>query len=276
MNVSVIIPTYNRERTIKRSLESVITQTMYPYEIIVVDDGSTDGTVEIVEQIDGVKLLKQNHRGAQAARNLGVLNARGDYIAFLDSDDEWVPQMLEQAVEALSKHEGRCVTYSDCYIDNGRNKRIWRLPECGNNSYNNLLLHAGPMFQSMVIKRELFIRVGLLDENVVAFQEWDAAIQFAKEVEFIHIKTPLFKYYVCNDDSISKNLDKAVEGYEYILRKHAKEIKRVHGFWGLEKHYKELTKMAFKAQNRRFFIFMYYLVYIKILIAIKNMRVKRI
>lgn len=280
MNVSVIIPTYNREKTIERCLASVMAQTVPPFEIIVIDDGSTDRTITIVEQINWVKLLKQNHRGAQAARNLGILNARGDYIAFLDSDDEWLPQTLEQMTKKISNCEGSYVIYGDCYCvykDNIKctdKSKLWKLPEHTKDSYSSLLLQSGPMFQSMLAKRELFIKVGLLDESVEAMQEWDAAICLAKEAQFLHIKKPLFKYYLCCDDSISKDLHKTMRGYEYIVKKHAVEIIRIHGRHGLNKHYKALIKLSFKGKDKRLFLFIFELLYMNISIMCNKLQEK--
>lgn len=94
--VSVVIPTYNREKTIKRCIKSVLKQTHPVNEIIVVDDGSSDQTLQILQTEYGkqVTIIKQSHKGAQAARNAGIIAARGEYIAFLDSDDEWAEEKI--------------------------------------------------------------------------------------------------------------------------------------------------------------------------------------
>lgn len=264
MNVSVVIPTYNREKTIKRCIDSVINQTVSPLEIIVVDDGSTDSTISIVEEIVSdinIIIIKQGHKGAQAARNLGILNAKGDYIAFLDSDDEWLPQMLEEETKQLSQYRNNCIVYSDCYIYSNNKKRLWRLPECGSNAYSSLLMHPGPMFQSMLGKKELFLKIGLLDENVAAYQEWDTAIQLAKEAKFVHIKKPLFNYYFFHEgETLSKDLDKGVKGYGYIIRKYRKEIVRIHGTKGLKVCYENLFHLNYKNMRVILFIPEYILV----------------
>ncbi len=100
--VSVIIPTYNRKETLLRALRSVLHQTRPPEEIIVVDDGSTDGTGAVVQQeFPSVRYLRQENRGISAARNRGIREASGEWVAFLDSDDEWLPRKLERQLEAL-------------------------------------------------------------------------------------------------------------------------------------------------------------------------------
>ena len=90
MNISVVIPTYNRKELLKRSIDSVINQTIKPSEIIIVDDGSNDGTEAMVKKkYDSLKLIQQKNKGASAARNSGIKASSGEWICFLDSDDEW-------------------------------------------------------------------------------------------------------------------------------------------------------------------------------------------
>ena len=103
MKISVVIPAYNAAAWIRRAVNSVLSQTRPADEIIVVDDGSTDGTGDIVRMYDGrVRLLQQANAGAAAARNTGILAATGDWIAFLDADDEWLPQKLQRQTEYLN------------------------------------------------------------------------------------------------------------------------------------------------------------------------------
>ena len=100
-NISVVIPTYNRRQTIGRSIDSVLNQTLFPSEIIVVDDGSTDGTSDYIQSnFPSIKLLSQPNKGVSAARNMGIKSADANWIALLDSDDEWFSQKLEKQVLA--------------------------------------------------------------------------------------------------------------------------------------------------------------------------------
>lgn len=100
--VSVVIPVYNRADTIKRAVESVLEQTYKNVEIIIIDDGSTDGTIDQLKELEqmesSIRVFKQDHKGANAARNLGIEKARGGFIAFQDSDDEWLPSKLEKQI----------------------------------------------------------------------------------------------------------------------------------------------------------------------------------
>lgn len=274
IQVSVVVPAYNREKTIKRCIDSIVTQTVPPMEILVVDDGSTDGTVHMLESMDCacLKIIKQNHKGAQAARNLGILNANGEYIAFLDSDDEWLPDMLEREIAYLVKEKGDCVIYGDCYTCRHGKKTLWNLPGRTGNLYDYLLIHPGPMFQSLLAKKELFLRIGLLDENVVAYQEWDTAIQLAREAKFIHMRRPLFNFYQHDGERISYNMDANIRGYSYIVKKYQKEIMERHGIKGINLHYSLLVRECVKYKNRQIgnMIFRWIAIYTKYLLQLSK------
>ena len=117
MTVSVLIPTYNRQAHVVRAVDSVLAQTAPVDEIIVIDDGSTDGTSEAIRRQYGprVRVLQQENQGVSAARNYGIREARGEWIAFLDSDDFWLPTKIERQVEALTALGGG---FGLCFTDN--------------------------------------------------------------------------------------------------------------------------------------------------------------
>src|SRR3989338_2429905 len=106
-SVSVVIPTYNRAVRVKNAIDSVLSQTAADYEIVVVDDGSTDGTADIIHSTYGSKviLIEQENKGVSAARNTGVRAARGDLIAFLDNDDRWMPEKLQTQLPLMADPE---------------------------------------------------------------------------------------------------------------------------------------------------------------------------
>ena len=120
--ISVIIPTYNREKFLPATIDSVLRQTYSDYEIIVVDDGSTDGTQEVIEKLYGGKLkyIYKNNGGPASARNVGLKNASGNYIAFLDSDDLWFPEKLETQIRFMEKNHSQItlVYHKNLKIDN--------------------------------------------------------------------------------------------------------------------------------------------------------------
>ena len=116
MNISVIIPSYNREEFLKRSIASVINQTIQPFEIIVVDDGSVDGTELMIKRnYNHVKFIKQKNKGVSAARNIGIRVSTGEWICFLDSDDEWKKDKLEKQIIAMKSNP--CLLYTSDAAD---------------------------------------------------------------------------------------------------------------------------------------------------------------
>lgn len=130
MRVSVVIPLYNKAPYIGRCLRSVFAQTCRDFEIIVVDDGSTDGGERILDTIDkpGLRVFRQANGGPGAARNRGLHEARGDYVAFLDADDEWLPEYLASSVRALDDAPN-AATVSTSYLEEPRGRRVetlWR------------------------------------------------------------------------------------------------------------------------------------------------------
>ncbi len=258
VKISVVIPAYNREKYIERCVGSIMEQTMPPFEIIAVDDGSTDRTVEVLENIkcEYLKIIRQKHKGAQAARNLGILNANGEYIAFLDSDDEWLPQMLERNIEYILKEKKECALYTNCYRCKNNRKVFWDLPGETGNLYNFLLLRQGPMFQGLFVPKKVLAKIGLLDESVVSYQEWETSIRLAKEVKFIHIKEPLFLYHLHSNETISKDWKKVVRGYAYVVKKHRQDIIRKHGYEGLRVHYKFLVQECKLHKDNLLFFFL--------------------
>lgn len=121
-SVTVVIPTYNRRSLLCRALDSVLNQTASPSEVIVVDDGSSDGTRDLIQKTySSVSLIEQENQGVSQARNRGIKEASGEWIAFLDSDDEWLPQKLEIAFEALNQNPDYLICHSgEIWIRKGK------------------------------------------------------------------------------------------------------------------------------------------------------------
>ena len=130
MKISVIIPTYNRKKYIKRAIDSVIRQSYKPFEIIVIDDGSTDGTYELIKKSyssSQISLEKQINNGVSSARNKGVKLANGDWIAFLDSDDEWFKDKLELVFREVinMSSDYNCIIHNEIYV----NKKLLQIEQ---------------------------------------------------------------------------------------------------------------------------------------------------
>ena len=248
MNVSVVVPAYNREKTIGRCLDSILSQVLSPREIVVVDDGSDDRTVEIVEKYrdnyKNVKLVLQNRGGAQRARNRGIKEASSEWIAFLDSDDEWCPEYLKRINQEIIKSSNdRIVICTSCYRDSGDGREVWHLPGASGNVHSILLVHPWPMFQGMVVKKRELEKIGYLDENCPAFQEWETNLRLSKECEYIFIDEPLFVYYVNQSIStISGTWGNDYKGRKYIVHKYKQEIIDTCGYRVLSKHYRAMSE----------------------------------
>ncbi|GBE36037.1 UDP-Glc:alpha-D-GlcNAc-diphosphoundecaprenol beta-1,3-glucosyltransferase WfgD [bacterium BMS3Bbin07] len=233
--VSVIVPTYNRAHLLGRALQSILKQTYRDFEVIVVDDGSTDNTAEIVRNFSAMDIRyirHENNKGEAAARNTGVLAAKGEFIAFLDSDDEWLPEKLEKQMVVFQYHFLRVgVVYSNmCEIERNGKRRIWRsptfMPEDGQ-FYRRALNYQvyGIGIGSSVVRKACFEKVGLFDERLSYYVDFDFFIRVSKEFCFYHIKEPLMHYYV-TDDSFRWVTSAHIGSREVILEKYFDDIKR--------------------------------------------------
>lgn len=227
--VSVVIPTYNRAHVLPRALESLFRQTYKPHEIIVVDDGSTDDTCRLMAEISqkhsNIRYVRLEKGGAQVARNRGIRQATGDWITFLDSDDEYLPEKIEQQFSAALSM-GIPVIHCECFlydIRTGERKLRGTAPLTGT-CYAFALSGNSPTFPGIFAHRACFERIGYLDERVAAYQEWETAIRLASLFSFHYIPQPLFVYYVNSGDAISKNTQRAADGWAYIIEKHSVDI----------------------------------------------------
>lgn len=180
--VSVVIPSYNRANCIERAIDSVFQQKVENLEVILIDDGSTDNTREIIQNKygDKVRYFYQENQGISGARNTGIKNARGDYIAFLDSDDYWCPDKLEKQMSLAEEHPEYGLLASCCASirtdgsfreSNRRGKSGWVLKDLFQANFIRT--------SSAVIRRDCFNRVGLFDEKLKESEEYDLWLRVA-------------------------------------------------------------------------------------------------
>lgn len=242
--VSIVIPAYNRANKISAALRSVQAQTYPNWEAIVVDDGSTDKTCDVVLEMAGhderIRLVRhQQNRKAQAARNTGIRSAKGKWIAFLDSDDEYLPESIQDRL-TLAEREHAPVVHSECYIlKPGKERQLYKIRPLSGNIYKEVLEKEGPMFQALFVKKEALEQIGLLDEKIRAYQEWDTAIRLAKNNKFAFCPDATFIYDYRCEDSMSRNSTLNARGYEQIFKKHFFAIWRHLGMRGLAYHFKK-------------------------------------
>jgi glycosyltransferase involved in cell wall biosynthesis len=254
--VSVIIPAYNRSNSIARAIESVQFQTYAKWEVIVIDDGSSDNTSKIVqgmaEKDSRIRLIRHStNRGAQAARNTGIKSARGAWISFLDSDDEWLPHSLQVRLDKANEC-GASVVHSGGYIImDGQGLEPYRVSQPSGRVYSALLANENPMFPTLLVKKEAFERIGYLDEKVVSFQEWDTCIRLARYFNFGFVPEPTFIYDFRTQNAISKNNLRVAVGYKYVVSKHFFNILAFAGPKALSNHYAIISDWYEKAGNYR-------------------------
>lgn len=187
--VSVIIPAYNSERTIAATVESVLRQTLTDFEIIVVDDGSTDRTLQQLEVITDSRLtvFSQENSGVSASRNRGIAKASGQYIAFLDADDLWLPEKLADQVQALAADPAAAVAYSwvdyvdesDQFLRSGMHSKI------SGDVYERIVL--GSFLESgsnPLIRKTAIEQTGGFDETLLTAEDWEMWVRLAAHYRF--------------------------------------------------------------------------------------------
>ncbi len=228
--VSIILPTYNCAGFLPDSIGSILLQTYDSYEIIVVDDGSTDNTREVLkpfmQRIQYIHLVK--NKGLPAARNTGIRAARGEYLAFIDADDLWLPEKLQTDIAYLNKHPDVGMVYSKhLNVDvngralNGGTKK--RLPS--GNIFTQLFSEQNFIIpSSVVVRREVFNMTGLFDEQLFNCQDWDMWLRIAFFSKIAGINKTLIKYRH-NPHSLSKNRDSVLKYQKAVIDKTYNQFK---------------------------------------------------
>ena len=228
--VSVIIPAYNRENTIERAVMSVLNQTYKDLELIVVDDCSKDNTVEVLKSIedDRLKIIElEKNSGACVARNVGIENAQGDYIAFQDSDDEWLLDKLEKQMAIFEKEKVDLVFCAFNRFGLGEDLTYPKFPE-GIVERKVLLEDSRISTQTLIGKKECFENIKF-DPEMPRLQDYDITIRLSKKYRIYFVNQPLVNMYVQND-SISKNNDKLLKAESMILSKYKDDVEKYEDF----------------------------------------------
>ncbi len=214
MRVNVIIPTYNRSWAVKRAIDSVFAQTYPHFQLIVVDDGSTDDTKRLLDTYDDPRMvvLTQPNRGVSAARNTGIRAGRGDLISLLDSDDLWLPDKLSRQVDFFEHHPDALICQTEeIWIRNGRRvnpKKRHQKPQGMIFEPSLALCLVSP--SAVMIRRKLLDEVGLFDENLPACEDYDLWLRISWKYPIYLIDAPLIIKHGGHADQLSRapELDK--------------------------------------------------------------------
>ena len=253
--VSVVIPTYNRAPLLERAVKSVFNQTYSHLEIIIVDDGSSDDTRKVVDRLkiqdERVRYLCHDmNKGPQAARNTGIHAAHGEFVAFLDSDDEWLPAKLEKQMAVFASVGSKLgVVYAgirQSYHD-GR-PSTYHVPRHRGYIYRDALREWIADTNSLLVRKELLYKVGLWDERVRC-DEWDLYIRLARVTQFDFVAEPLSIYYLHGGPSVSRNIGDRGIGVLDVIVCHLSEIVRELGRPGLAAHISSVGKYFIQAKN---------------------------
>jgi glycosyltransferase involved in cell wall biosynthesis len=193
MKISVVVPTYNRRELLKRALLSTFSQTSLPAEVIVIDDGSTDGTeLMIRREFPQVRYYRQDNLGVSAARNLGIQQATEDWLAFLDSDDEWLPEKLAAQIEALKANpEYRICHTEENWVRNGCRVDVpKKYAKTGGWIFIDCLPLCAISPSTALIHRSVFTGIGLFDTQLPSCEDYDLWLRIAANYPVLLIEQP--------------------------------------------------------------------------------------
>lgn len=248
--ISIIIPTYNGGIFIKRTIESVLNQTFTDWELLIVDDCSTDNTTNIVKEFiekdNRIKLFKtEKNSGCPATpKNIGIENAQGEYVAFLDHDDEWLPEKLEKQLFIFNKSNKSKLGIVSSYItikDNQTGRILSRhrsFPK--KNPLQKLVQHNFFITcSSMIIKKSVFNKVGVFDNKFKVSDDWDMWLRMTKaDYEFEVVPEYLVNYFTHeNNLSNNNNIEKQLEEFKILIAKNCDSLPHIKESWFLGYYY---------------------------------------
>lgn len=221
--ISVIIPVYNGEKTLRETLESLLNQTFTDFEGIVINDGSKDATLDIVSSIKDprLKVFSYPNAGPSASRNRGVALASGEYISFLDADDLWTPDKLEAQLKALQAHPEAALAYSWTDFINESNQFLRRgsyINVTGDVYKHLLLTDFLENGSNPLVRKKALEEVGEFDESLTHGEDWDMWLRLAVRYPFVAVPSPQILYRVYANSS-STNVSKLEEGSLSVLNR---------------------------------------------------------
>jgi glycosyltransferase involved in cell wall biosynthesis len=222
MLLSAVIPAYNTDKYILAAINSALAQKVEGMEVIVVDDGSTDATAEVVTSIrdDRLRLIRQANRGLAGARNTGVRYSRGKYIAFLDADDVWFPQKIRKQLELLESEANLGFTYTySAYIDERgeRSGQLW-ITSISEPSYLDLIKRNHVMASSVVARKGCVLQAGLFNENLRACEDQEFWVRLLYKTKYkARLLPEVLTGYRVRTDSLTMNFAHQLENAQKVM-----------------------------------------------------------
>jgi len=227
--VSVIIPTYNCSQYICKAIVSIKNQTYDNLEIIVVDDGSEDSTRQVIEELNdrAIRYIYQHNQGVAQARNTGILAARGEYIAYVDADDEIDEKTLQTCYEAVIRDRTEwCITdiLRIRESETGRNEVIARSPVPEKDLVYNILIDDF-VLRAPFFRRDTLISMGLYDVRLLAREDWDLSIRLIRaKRQFSYIPKPFYRYHFRSNSLMRKSKQLSYDCTLIVLHKHHRQL----------------------------------------------------
>lgn len=247
-SVSVVIPAYNAERYLAAAVRSVLSQTRVPDQIIVVDDGSTDGTAKVAGDVRGgiIEYIHQANRGVSAARNTGIAASDSEFVAFLDADDEWLPRKLETQLERFAARPDIMASFAECWVVDVRTgvrttTNFWTAPEM----VEALLLHSCIVgnASSVVIPRAVIQHVGGFNETLSHTADWDLWLRLC-ELGPVDLVTDPVVVYRQHASNMSRNI-RLLEGDTF---------RTLEAFYAAEQRSERYRRIRKRAYSNHFMI----------------------
>lgn len=221
--VSVVIPAYNAMSYLPETLDSVLEQTFTDFEVLIIDDGSSDAIQSWVAETvtdPRMKLISQTNQGLSAARNTGIANAQGQYIAFLDADDLWAPTKLEEQVRCLDENPTVGLVYNWIALIDADGKPTGRIMggDIEGNVLTEILQRNIIDCPSVLVRQECFEKVGVFDPTLRSVEDWDMWIRIAMHYSFAVTKKPLVCYRQ-HAGNMSKNWRVMEQAFHQVIEK---------------------------------------------------------
>lgn len=232
--VSILIPTYNREKKLHRALTSVLSQSFSNFEVIIIDDGSSCDLNKYISNIGDYRIRYIRHAqrmGGSAARNTGIRNASGELLAFLDDDDEWLPTKLEKQIAKYVENEGKfkiIYTGYNSVDESSSNTRFSVLPTRRGDVFIPMLSSCILAQSTVLVEKKCFDKIGLYDESLPACQDRDIFLRLSRHFLFDFVPEALVKKYFHKAEivSISNNATCRMRGLELTIIKYYSDYRK--------------------------------------------------